>query len=138
MQSFYVDQRPLNLKYLGLLVCVLSLIGLLLSFFWSAAELFAEVDRQFRATHGRGMNVGFYVVNCVRNAKCIDAYMGTWDVPLWLKVLLVSGAWFGFASYLCGRFWRPELVAMRNIRLNATQVVQNVVKSPADPGRFVR
>lgn len=137
LQTMYVDMRPMLTKWLGLILIFLFTVLLLMSLqqdFTRAAQA-AKVAYE-KSRHAGGFNFG-YLDHCFRSSTCVKSFFISWSAPLYLKALIVGGLLFGILSALFGLVWRPELVAMRDTRVNAAKIEESRIKSPRPPRRAV-
>ena len=50
-----------------------------------------------------------------------------------VKAFILGGLVFGVVAAAFGMLWRPEVVAMRDTRINAVKVEESRLKSPTAP-----
>lgn len=132
-QTMYVDMRPVLLKWLGILV-VLAFITL---FVGSVRPDLMRATAKAQATyqqssHGGQFNFGYWD-SCLRSSACVGSYFVTWSAPLAIKALILGGLVFGLVAAAVGMLWRPEVIAMRDTRINALKVEESRQKSPTAP-----
>lgn len=135
-QTIYVDMRPVLTKWLGFAAAILFLILILTSIrpdFEDAMNQFIAVyERQHRAA-GNSSALEFWNA-CLGSASCWKGLIFSWRAPLLLKSFLLSGAIFGIFSAAYGMWWRPEVMANRDVRVNSTKVEESRISSPIPPG----
>lgn len=134
-QTLYVDMRPVLTKWLGILAVALFLILLYFS-------LKPDIDRAFVHTtqtyinqnkaisEGKGM--AFWRA-CALESGCLKKMVPQWTAPLPLKAFIIGGTFFGLLSAAFGMYWRPEIMANRDIRVNSTRIDQSRESSPTAP-----
>lgn len=137
LQTMYVDMRPTLTKWLGLLcvaVCLLLLFISLRPDFVRTAQTLKLAYAQSRTGTNGPFNFG-YLNDCLRSAECVQQFLVSWSAPLIIKAFILGGLAFGLISAGLGLVWRPEVVAMRDTRINATNVEASKLNSPRPPRR---
>lgn len=137
LQTMYVDMRPMLTKWLGVICFVVFLVLLIISLqsdFKRAAEAAKVAYDQSRK--GGAFDFG-YLDHCLRSASCAKSFLVTWTAPNHLKAFILGGMGFGMLTAIFGLVWRPEVVAMRDTRVNAAKVEESRLKSPQPPRRVV-
>ncbi|WP_135230744.1 hypothetical protein [Deinococcus fonticola] len=134
-QTMYVDMRPVLAKWLGILTFILFLFLMYLSikpdFDRAAAQAAAIYSEQNKAAaHGNGLE---FLKNCLFGGKCINKINLNWTAPLPVKAFLIGGTFFGMLSAAFGMWWRPEVMANRDIRVNSAKIDQSRETSPTLP-----
>lgn len=137
LQTMYVDMRPMLTKWLGIVCFVIFLVLLLLSLesdFKRAAAVAKAAYERSRVENGFDFG---YLDHCFRSAACLKGFLVTWTAPTIEKAGILGGLLFGALTALFGLVWRPEVVAMRDTRVNAARVEESRIKSPQPPRRMV-
>ncbi|MBB6017054.1 hypothetical protein ACFP9V_23485 [Deinococcus radiopugnans] len=135
LQTMYVDMRPMLTKWLGIVSTVLFSLLILLSLQPDLSRAAATVKRAYEQSHQGGSFSFGYLDHCFRSSGCLQTFLVTWSAPLPIKALLLGGLLFGVLSALLGLIWRPEVVAMRDTRVNAAKVEAAKLHSPTPPRR---
>lgn len=135
LQTMYVDMRPMLTKWLGIVSTVLFSLLILMSLQPDLSRAAVTVKRAYEQSHQEGSFSFGYLDHCFRSSECLHTFLVTWSTPLPIKALLLGGLLFGVLSALLGLVWRPEVVAMRDTRVNAAKVEEARVHSPTPPRR---
>lgn len=135
LQTMYVDMRPMLTKWLGIVFTVLFSLLILLSLQPDLSRAATTVKRAYEQSHQGGSFSFGYLDHCFRSSGCLQTFLVTWSAPLPIKALLLGGLLFGVLSALLGLVWRPEVVAMRDTRVNAAKVEAAKIHSPTPPRR---
>lgn len=135
LQTMYVDMRPMLTKWLGIVSTVLFSLLILMSLQPDLSRAAATVKRAYEQSRQGGSFSFGYLDHCFRSSECLQTFLVTWSAPLPIKALLLGGLLFGVLSALLGLVWRPEVVAMRDTRVNAAKVEEAKVHSPTPPRR---
>lgn len=134
-QSIYVDMRPMLVKWLGFAFALVFLFLLLASIrpdFQHTVEHYVQLyNQQFEAGKKQGM-VNFWIA-CFKSEPCWKGLLFSWKASLMTKSLLLAGLVFGIAGASYGMYWRPEVMAMRDVRVNSTRVEESRESSPVPP-----
>lgn len=135
LQTIYVDLRPLFVKWLGLVVLSVSVVLLITSFVGDVQGGVLRAREQLQSQGKDGMELFTYINDCMRSFACMKTFAFHWRLPIIPKSILLGSAFFGAICWLTGTLWRPEIVAMRDVRINATEVEVSRQKSPTAPGK---
>lgn len=132
-QTMYVDMRPVLLKWLG----ILSVLAFITLFVGSVrpdlVRATAKAQAAFQQSSQEGQfNLGYWD-SCLRSSACIGGYFVTWSAPLAIKAFILGGLVFGLVAAAVGMLWRPEVIAMRDTRINALKIEESRHKSPTAP-----
>lgn len=134
-QSIYVDMRPLLTKWLGFLTALVFLFLVLASMrpdLQRAVEQFVKVYEQQHNAVGQGTGLEFWNA-CLSSSACWRGIIFSWSAPLLLKSLLIAGTVFGIFSAAYGMWWRPEVMANRDSRVNSARIEESRNTSPVPP-----
>jgi len=135
LQTMYVDMRPAIVKWLGFAFVFLSGILFLYSFQPDILRAAAQAKEAYsQSSKDGGFDFG-YLDACVRSADCLKSFVVTWSAPVPIKAMILGSLIFGAFCATFGLLWRPEVVAMRDTRVNAAKVEESKIKSPTPPRR---
>lgn len=130
LQTLYVDMRPAIVKWLGLLLVFVFLVLFIDSVRPDFVDAAARAKEAYEeSTRGGGFNLGYWD-DCLRSSACVKSFFVTWSAPLVAKAFIVGGLIFGLFCAVFGLLWRPEVVAMRDTRVNAARIEESRTKSP--------
>ena len=138
-QTMYVDMRPVAVKWLGILSCLAFIFLILTSMqpdLQRAVQQFVKVYEQSHESVRKGAGIQFWTT-CVQSSSCWKTILFSWSASLLTKSLYLGGLTFGLICTFFGMYWRPEVVAMRDVRINSARVEESKVKSPRAPGRTI-
>ena len=132
-QTMYVDMRPVIVKWLGI-IAVLAFITLLVS---SVRPDLMDATAKAQAAYqqsskGGQLNFGYWD-SCLRSSECMSSYLVTWSAPVLVKAFILGGLVCGLVAAAFGMVWRPEVIAMRDTRINAVNVEKSRLNSPTAP-----
>lgn len=135
-QSMYVDLRPLLLKWAGLIFLVVFLWWLWTSIEADFRRTLQEMKAMYANRHSDGQvfPLGFWDA-CLREVACVKKLIPAWSAPLPVRAAVGGGLVFSLACALFGLLWRPEVVAMRDTRVNAARIEESRKASPVPPRR---
>jgi hypothetical protein len=129
----YVDMRPVLLKWLGIFLVLIFITLLVGSVRPDLMEATAKAQAAYqRSSQGGQFNFGYWDT-CLRSSACVGSYFVTWSAPVMVKAFILGGLVFGLVSAALGMLWRPEVIAMRDTRINALKVEESRQKSPTAP-----
>lgn len=134
-QSIYVDMRPVLAKWLGFIAALTFLFLIMMSVrpdFELAVNQFVKVYEQQHNAVGKSTGFEFWTA-CLKSSACWKGLIFSWKAPLIIKSFLISGAVFGIFSAAYGMYWRPEVMANRDIRVNSTKIEESRQTSPTPP-----
>lgn len=135
-QSIYLDMRPMLTKWLGILATLVFFSLIIMSFrpdFERALAHSLSVYRAQQEAVGNGNGFRFWTA-CLNSAACRSGLLLSWTAPLVVKSALISGVIFGLFSASFGLYWRPEVMANRDMRVNSVKVEESRQHSPRPPG----
>lgn len=135
-QSIYLDMRPMLTKWLGILATLVFFSLIIMSFRPDFERALAQSLSVYRAQHeavGNGNGLRFWTA-CLNSAACRNGLLLSWTAPLVVKSALTSGLVFGIFSASFGLYWRPEVMANRDMRVNSVKVEESRQTSPVPPG----
>lgn len=137
LQTLYVDMRPAIVKWLGILLIFVFLVLLVASLRPDFMHAVARAREAYdQSTQGGGFSLGYWD-SCLRSSACVKSFFVTWSSPLLVKALIAGGLIFGMLCAALGMLWRPEVVAMRDTRVNAARIEESRIKSPVAPKRLL-
>ena len=137
LQTMYVDMRPMLTKWLGILTVLLFLMFFVASIRPDVLRAAAHAREMYEQTHKSGqLNFGYWD-GCLRSTACVKSFFISWGAPLIIRALIVGGMVFGAACAVFGLLWRPEVIAMRDTRVNATKIEASRNTSPTAPRRLL-
>lgn len=135
-QSIYLDMRPLLTKWLGVLATLVFLFLMVMSvrpdFERALAQYISVYSEQHEAAQ-QGTGFKFWTA-CLNSEACRSGLLLSWTAPLMVKSALISGVIFGLFSASFGLYWRPEVMANRDMRVNSVKVEESRQHSPRPPG----
>ena len=132
-QTMYVDMRPVLAKWLGIAVILVFITMFVASVRPDLMSVTAKAQAAYQhSLQGGQLNSGYWD-RCLRSSECISSYFVTWSAPAVVKAFILGGLVFGAAVTAFGMLWRPEVVAMRDTRINAVKVEESRLKSPTAP-----
>ncbi|PNY79348.1 hypothetical protein [Deinococcus koreensis] len=132
-QTLYVDMRPVLLKWLGIVVVLASMTLLVSSVRPDLMDVTAKAQAAFQTSSAGGsLNFGYWDT-CLRSSGCLRSYAVTWSAPVLIKAFILGGLGCGLLAAACGMVWRPEVIAMRDTRVNAVKIDDSRLKSPTAP-----
>lgn len=135
-QSIYLDMRPMLVKWLGVVATVVFLVLIVMSVrpdIQTTLEQYVRVYNQQHEAVGQGAGLKFWNT-CLNSVACRNGLLLSWTAPLLVKSALISGLVFGMFSAAFGLYWRPEVMANRDMRVNSVKVEESRVSSPVAPG----
>ena len=132
-QTMYVDMRPVIVKWLGFVVVLAFTTAFVGSVQPDLMSATAKAQAAYQQA-SQGGQFGFgYWDNCLRSRECLGSYLVTWSAPALVKAFILGGLVFGVVAAAFGMLWRPEVIAMRDTRINAVKVDESRLKSPTAP-----
>lgn len=133
LQTMYVDMRPIIVKWLGILL-FLAFVALFLASIRPDMLRAAEKAREayLQSTRSGQFDLG-YLDHCMRSSACIKSFLVSWSAPLYIKSFIIASLIFSVFCAAFGLLWRPEVIAMRDTRVNAAKVEESRLKSPTAP-----
>ena len=136
LQTMYVDMRPVLTKWVGLLLLALSLTALFLSAMPDISRALRTFQMAFREVQG-GVSPWLFWKSCVQAESCWRGLLLSWSAPRLEQALYLAGILFGSGCSGFGMWWRPEVVSLRDLRLNANRVERSKHVSPVPPRRLL-
>ncbi|MDP9766136.1 hypothetical protein [Deinococcus enclensis] len=135
-QTMYVDMRPLFLKWAGMVFVVLFLWWFYASIEGDFARALREMKVMYlqRSRAGETFDFGFWDY-CLRDTACVKRLIPEWRAPLLVRAGILGGTVFSLGCALFGLLWRPEVVALRDTRVNAARIEESRKISPVPPRR---
>ena len=132
-QTMYVDLRPVILKWLGILIVMLVLVLFVASVRPDLMRATAKAQLAYQQSSNNGqINFGYWD-HCLRSGACVRSYLVTWSAPLIVRASITGSLLFGAVTATFGMVWRPEVIAMRDTRVNALKVEESRLNSPTAP-----
>lgn len=133
LQTMYVDMRPAIVKWLGILLFLAFVALFLASIRPDLLRAAAEAKEAYlQSTRSGQFDLG-YLDHCLRSSACIKSFFVSWSAPLYVKSFVLGGLIFSAICAAFGLLWRPEIIAMRDTRVNAAKVEDSRLKSPSAP-----
>ena len=133
LQTMYVDMRPVIIKWLGFMVVLVFATAFVGSVQPDLMRATTKVQAAYQqASQGGHFNFGSWD-SCLRSSECLGSFLVTWSAPTVVKAFILGGLVFGVVAAAFGMLWRPEVVAMRDTRINAVKVDESRLKSPTAP-----
>lgn len=123
-------------KWLGVLATLIFLLLIVMSVrpdVQTTLQQYISVYNQQHDAVGQGAGIRFWNT-CLNSAACRDGLLLSWTAPLIVKSALISGLVFGMFSAAFGLYWRPEVMANRDMRVNSIKVEESRQSSPVPPG----
>lgn len=132
-QTLYVDMRPVLLKWLGIVVVLICLTLFVASVRPDLMDATTRAQTAVQTSLPDGLlNLGDWDT-CLRSSECLRRDAVTWRAPVLVKAVILGGLGCGLLAAAFGRVWRPEVIAMRDTRLNAVKIDDSRLKSPTPP-----
>lgn len=132
-QTMYVDMRPVIVKWLGIVAVLAFTTMFVASVQPDLRNATAKAQAAYQhSSQGGQLNFGYWD-SCLRSNECVKSYFVTWSAPVLVKAFILGGLVCGLVAAAFGMLWRPEVIAMRDTRMNAVKVEESRLKSPTAP-----
>lgn len=132
LQTMYVDMRPVLTKWLGLFLLMVSLVSLYFSLIPDVGRALNAFQQAFHEANQSALPLAFWKA-CIGDQACWESLLFSWSAPPLEKALYLAGILFGVFCGFFGMWWRPEVIGMRDVRLNANRVEISRRESPHPP-----
>lgn len=132
-QTMYVDMRPVIVKWLGIIAVLVFIVLFVGSVRPDLMNATAKAQAAYQhSSQGGQLNFGYWD-SCLRSSECRGSYFVTWSAPLLVKAFILGGLVCGLMAAAFGMLWRPEVIAMRDTRMNAVKIEESRLRSPTAP-----